>query len=293
MIGTGYSSRSRSRFAGFTLVEAMMVVALGGMLAAATMALFSLQRRSLSAIELNNELQMNMRLAMDVLSRDIGMTGYGFPVHSNLVSSWVTWVPGIDSNPMITKGVGTQPDSITLVGAFDPPVGYLSAATTNGQSFVVLQSSAQASQFNTTNRRLVYIGRFELARVVGVNGNVLAVSSSPTSALPLKHAHAAGSPVERVSALTYSCIQSTYYYPYKPHMIREDYLGTMPYSWQRIVASGIENLRFDREPGTKLVSIEVSGRSSRRDPFYRDPTGVNDGYRRSTISTLNRLVNLP
>ena len=61
---------------GFTLVELMIVVALSGLIGIAVMVLFKSQQTSYSAQGQVSEMQQNLRVAGDRLSRDLRMVGY-------------------------------------------------------------------------------------------------------------------------------------------------------------------------------------------------------------------------
>lgn len=70
------SRNIRNRNRGFTLVELMIAMAVGGIVMAAVMTAFMSQHRSYLAQDDVVEMQQNVRVAMDMLVRDIRSAGY-------------------------------------------------------------------------------------------------------------------------------------------------------------------------------------------------------------------------
>lgn len=100
---------------GFTLVELMIALAVGGIVMAAVMTSFLSQQRSYIAQDDTVEMQQNVRVAMDLLTRDIRTIGYD-PV--NLGAGITT--AGIN-NLVFTRDDGTgklETIRYTLVDAF-------------------------------------------------------------------------------------------------------------------------------------------------------------------------------
>ncbi|MBV5327055.1 MAG: prepilin-type N-terminal cleavage/methylation domain-containing protein [Chlorobium sp.] len=71
-----FSVRQKGNERGFTLVELMIAVAVGGIVMAAVMTSFLSQHRSYLAQDEVVEMQQNARVAMDMLTRDIRSAGF-------------------------------------------------------------------------------------------------------------------------------------------------------------------------------------------------------------------------
>lgn len=71
-----FSVRQKGKERGFTLVELMIAMAVGGIVMGAVMTSFLSQHRSYLAQDEVVEMQQNARVAMDMLTRDIRSAGY-------------------------------------------------------------------------------------------------------------------------------------------------------------------------------------------------------------------------
>jgi len=67
--------RSRARAAGFTIVELLVVLVIGSILGISVVAMFISQTRTMSLNEDLVDLEQNLRVAMDMLHRDVRMAG--------------------------------------------------------------------------------------------------------------------------------------------------------------------------------------------------------------------------
>jgi type IV pilus assembly protein PilW len=101
---------------GFTLVELMISMAVGGIVMGAVMTSFLSQHRSYLAQDEVVEMQQNARVAMDLLTRDIRSAGYD----PNNLGAGIT-VAGVN-NLVFTRDDGTgalETINYTLVDAYD------------------------------------------------------------------------------------------------------------------------------------------------------------------------------
>ncbi len=65
-------------------------------------------------------------MAADLLSRDMRMAGYGMPIPASNYSAWITWASGATGPVCVLQGANSNlTDVISLVGAFEDPVGTL------------------------------------------------------------------------------------------------------------------------------------------------------------------------
>ena len=62
---------------GFTIIELVVSVAIGSVLIGICISMFNVQRKAFSLQEQKTETRQNMRAAMDIMSREIRMAGYG------------------------------------------------------------------------------------------------------------------------------------------------------------------------------------------------------------------------
>lgn len=274
---------------GFTLVEVMVTCLIGILLVGTLMTLFLAQRRALHATGQLNEMQQNLRAGMSPLTRELAMTGYGLPVIQEHIDDWLTWGPEMTTNPTIIDGSGVNPDTIHMAAAFEPPFTSTVTLSTNGQHTITLESGA-AHLVNLTNRSVLFLGKCEVVRVVGISGDVLTISSHPVTRKGLMYNHLPGDPVELVKIVSYTCLPDPGQFPNKPVLVRHENLDERPVLWQRIVATGIDNLQVTRDPGEPLAIVELMTRTEERDPFYTDPDH-NDNYRRQTMTSSAYMVN--
>jgi len=77
--------RRLAREAGFTLVELLIAVALTGVISLAVFQLFSNQERAFSIQDQVGEMQQNVRVTMEMITRDARMAGYKIPASFAMV----------------------------------------------------------------------------------------------------------------------------------------------------------------------------------------------------------------
>src|SRR5947208_16346263 len=73
------SSRDVGRQHGFTIIELMVAVAAFSIVSLAAFAVLDSGQRNALMNDQTVKVQQNVRLAMDIIARDIRMTGYGKP----------------------------------------------------------------------------------------------------------------------------------------------------------------------------------------------------------------------
>ena len=162
---------------GFTLVELMVALVLSFILVGAIYGTFTSQQKSYTVQDQIAEAQQNARMAMNVLMRDIRMAGYGMPDGGITIGSppnRETYTNAIQ----ITKNGNEQPDSITLVGAFGAPSGYLARTVSPGSTQLFLRSSHEASNFDATDNRYIFIGGLDTVTILSVSGNVITLNET-------------------------------------------------------------------------------------------------------------------
>jgi prepilin-type N-terminal cleavage/methylation domain-containing protein len=275
-------SRTCKRSQGFTLVEMLIAAFVSVLLMAAIFSGFIFQRRAFEAQQQVNEMQQNVRSATDMLSRDVRMAGYGLKVPSSKLSLWVDWVPGMTENPLVVQGDSGDPDRVTIAAALDEPLTSLLYAVTN-RSNIITVAPGDGEKFNTTDRKILYIGKSETVRIVAVAGDTLVISRDPTdNGKGLKHSYEAGTPVELVRAVTYRWVDATSTYPFQPHLTRESLDQDYAAEWQKITAGNIDDFQVTTD--TYALDVEVVGRTAKEDSHYTDPDH-GDHYRRLGLET--------
>ncbi|MGR3319089.1 MAG: PilW family protein [Candidatus Anammoxibacter sp.] len=86
---------------GFTIIEMVVSAAIGMLIIGIGLSLFYVQRKSFSIQEQLSEMQQNLRAAMDIMSREIRMAGYGTTATDIFTASdpdTVTFYSDIDDN---------------------------------------------------------------------------------------------------------------------------------------------------------------------------------------------------
>jgi type IV pilus assembly protein PilW len=108
---------------GFTLVELMVAVAAFSIVSLAAFAVLDSGQRNALMNDQTVKVQQNVRLAMDIIARDVRMTGYGNP---NLL---VTAFPGCPQHLNATNAAAGNPLSDTIaIMTVNQEVGMLDAA---------------------------------------------------------------------------------------------------------------------------------------------------------------------
>jgi prepilin-type N-terminal cleavage/methylation domain-containing protein len=157
---------------GFTLVELLVAMVLSFILIGGIYGAFSSQHKAYTVQDQVAETQQNARMAMNILLRDIRMAGYGMP-DGGITIGKTTYTNAIK----ITKDGMKQPfDSITLVGAFGAPSGYLDRTVVVGATEIHLRSSGEASNFDSSNNKYLFIGGLDSLTVLGVSGHKITLN---------------------------------------------------------------------------------------------------------------------
>ena len=204
----------------------------------------------------------NLRVAAAMITDSLRNAKYAAP--SN-VSTWITWVSGMNANPMLTQsGSSSTPDTISIAACFKEPVTTLSApynpASVTPTTLSVTPTATLSSDLDpTSNEILIRIGEgttADLATVTGASGNTIYISGT---ALPT-NSHNAGANICRVDVITYSVATDTT--TGVPRLMRNDNQG----AGAQPVAEGINNMKITFTLPLKYT-ITLSGQSELRDPI--------------------------
>lgn len=187
---------------GVTLIELMVGTVVALLVVAAAYALLTTSHKSTQANDQAVETQQNVRIAMDMLSRDIRHAGFGM---TGPVGACTTAITPMDHTP---AGADTGPDSIRLVvpvGTSIAPAWSLTNAVGGASSFsqITLPAGAVANMATEAGGSLtgasVTIAGVVTATVTSVSGNAINFASIPPPA-----AFPAGMPVYLLQCVTYS-----------------------------------------------------------------------------------------
>jgi len=277
---------------GFTLAELMVASTLSVLMVLGLVTTFLQYRKSFKSMQLMTEMDQNLRLAMEMMTRDLRMAGHGLnTIRRSEFSAWMNGLGSYTNEITVSQGSSGAPDTLTVVGAIDSAGSTLAmAASVSGTTLRV--ASGEGSRFDTANRKIILIGKTETARVKGVAGDTLTVSTHATQSMNkvLGDPYPVGSPVELVKVITYTIKNDPSTYPKMPYLHRSDSAAPASFDWQNMVATGIEDLQLSliRATNPAVWQISLTARSTQPDPNYTDPTR-GDQYRRRTMTTQVRL----
>jgi prepilin-type N-terminal cleavage/methylation domain-containing protein len=160
---------------GFTLIELLVALVLSFILVGAIYRTFTVQQKTYTIQDQIAETQQNARMAMNILIRDIRMAGYGMPDGGITIGLPAkTYSNAIQ----ITEDGKQSYDSITLVGAFGAPSGYLNRTLSPGSTELYLRSSTEASHFDAGDNKYIFIGGLDSLTILSVSGNKITLNGN-------------------------------------------------------------------------------------------------------------------
>jgi hypothetical protein len=252
-------------------------MAITGIIMGSIVSAFIIQRRSYTRQEQITVMMQNVRAAMDMLVREVRMTGYGVP--PTPLSSWIDWVAGFTTNPQITPGSGSDPDTLTIASAFD--AAKLSLAANKGNTTLKLSAGGVKKFTNSKGKlsqakKVVYIGRNEPGVITAISGNTLTIDTNPlvSGSQGLQGSYPVGTPVELLRVITYSIVDNT--------LKRNENTG----AGAQPLAENIED--FEVTVSNNTLTLTLSGRTTNPDMHYTQ----GDSYRRIELSSRVRPRNL-
>jgi prepilin-type N-terminal cleavage/methylation domain-containing protein len=257
---------------GVTLIELLVAVSITGLLVGGIYRTFVSQQHTYTVQEQIVDMQQNVRLAINRMTRELRMAGYGR-------------VNGINQNAITPGGGG---NSVTVVGGYQV-LTTLSANATSGSKTILVND---ASGFNTGTKQYLSINGTESLQIQKITGNQIDFKGGTQ----LSDEHFAGEPVFLIMAITYSIGG----FEGKSSLLRDENLGQGP----QPVAENIENLRFryvmntgetlDVVPAARfddirMVQVTLVARTDRIDP---ELAKAGDGFRRRTLNSNIQVRNL-
>ncbi len=260
---------------GMSLVELLVVLAVSGIVMAAMYGIFIGQQRNYGIQDQVVELQQGLRAAMDRMTREIRMAGYG----GDILAAFGE-VNGFSQ--LITPVDNGHRDSITILMA--QQVTTLSQNAAAGATTLQLSVASAGDLFNTTTKRYLCLNGLNNYRVLSVSG------STVTLATPLGEDHLANEPVFLVKAITYRISPDT------TDLVRDENTG----EGGQLLAECVERLelRYTLSGGTvvdqpgdasdiRMVDISLTARTKLADSGY-----PGDGYRRQSLRSSVEVRNL-
>ena len=261
---------SKNKESGFTLIELLIAMTIGLIILGALSSTFIIQRKTYAIQEQTVEMVQTARAAMDMMSREIRMAGYGAPTSD--LSTWIDWVPSptptINANPTIEEG-GSDPDIIHIVGCFDSPAS-LSASASSGTISLTLQDAAEAGEFNTNEKKLISIDGLENAIITGISGNTLTIDTNlaTTGNQGLSGNYAVNTPIYIVKVIGYSIVVENNI----PILKRNENTG----GGRQPLAENIEDLQISQSGDS--INVSLTARTTK-------PAPDNGGYRTYTLTS--------
>lgn len=171
---------------GFTIIELMVSLVLSFILIGAVYGTFTSQQKAYTIQDQVAETQQNARMAMNILVRDIRMAGYGMPDGGITIGSPAkTYSNAIKIKKQGKYGGQEQLfDSVTIVGAFGAPAGYLDRTLSPGSTELYVRSSDEASDFDSEDNRYIFIGGIDRLEVSTVSGNKITLKGNTNVRYP-------------------------------------------------------------------------------------------------------------
>lgn len=174
---TNFSLHSRGRtLKGFSTLELMVALALASLITAALYTFMSKQHSVYTLQDQTAEMQQNLRGALEKITRDLEMAGFGKPWWTGINGS-----SGLDFSVKVTGG-----NTLEIVGCLDPPAATLASTaaansttmTVQGQEGLNFKSGSSVS----TYKKDISIDGKEPVRITNVSGgtnNTLTIDRNP------------------------------------------------------------------------------------------------------------------
>ena len=253
---------------GVTLIELLLALMLSSILISALYRAFITQQKTYTVQDQVAEMQQNVRVAIDQMTREIRMAGYG----GDMLSIFA------DINGF-TNIITPSSDTITIILA--DQVGVLKENTAKGARELKVTNAAI---FNGDRKKYLCLNGLNNYLVESVTGDTMTLSS------PLREGHPANRPVYLVKAISYYLGVSGG----KTALRRNENTG----GGGQPLAENIESLEFtyfgadgnvtSNPPDIRMVEVAVTAKTNMLDPQLRG----GDGYRRRTLSSHIRVRNV-
>lgn len=253
---------------GVTLIELLIALVMSGILIAALYRVFISQQKIYTVQDQVVDIQQNLRIAIDQMTREIRMAGYG----GNILETFGN-VNGF--NHLITP----SENSITIILA--DQVGELKQSATKGTNQIKVTN---ASKFNTEKKKYLCLNGLNNYLIQSIDSDTLTLTTS------LNEDHTINEPVYLVKAITYSIGLSGG----RPALRRNENTG----GGSQPLAENVESLQFiyydtngnitGNPPEIRMVKVTTTVKTNIQDPDYKS----GDGFRRRTLSSYIKVRNM-
>jgi type IV pilus assembly protein PilW len=196
---------------GFTLIELMISVAIFAVVTLAAFAVLSSSQRTSVTMDQTVQIQQNVRMALDLIARDVRMTGYANPA-AGALAGCAQHMNAVDNNP---AGVDAGSDSISIM-TMDQQIGTLGAPYINGDTFTL----AGALPSDIAVGQAVSIDGIFTGSVAGFNAGAKTITLFQTGTIipliiipPVNFQP--GAPVVRLACVTYTVTDGTVTPPFQ------------------------------------------------------------------------------
>ena len=267
---------------GMTLIELLVALTISGILVGGVYRTFVSQQHTFTVQDQIVDMQQNVRLAINRMTRELRMAGFG---RTGAVFFSQGKVHG-NYDHVVTPGGGGS--SVTVVGGYQT-LTTLAANAPSGSTSIQVND---ASGFNTGTKQYISINGTESHQILKITGNQIDFKGGAI----LADSHLAGEPVFLVMAITYSIGV----FDGKSALLRDDNLGLGP----QPVAENIDSLQFryvmntgetlDVVPAARfddirMIQVNLVARTDQTDP---ELAKTGDGFRRRRLISNIQLRNL-
>jgi len=245
----------RQTTAGFTLIEILATLLLVSVMMIGLGKVVALYHYASLQQDVRVRIEDNVRMGVDTLTDTLRNGHYGVPT-ANL-TSWITWVAGFTSNPMVT---GTAPNNVVSVASGSlQPVALLASRAAKGATNVSLST---VTGVDTGAKALLLIDGAENARVTAVSGGTVDIDTDPMTSgnQGLSRSYPQDTPVYRVDVATFSLATDD---TGASQLVRDDNrgAGTLP------VVDDITGLQVTTVIAGSKYQIMLTGTSAALDPL--------------------------
>ncbi len=172
---------------GLTLIELVVALGISFIVIAAVYRTFTSQQKTYAVQDQVAEAQQNARVAMNILMRDLRMAGFGKP--EGVVEIGELKEKYSHSIDVETGAEEEDSDTITLVGCFGSPKGYLTKTADKDDGEITVKSTGNELSriFDFARSDYIFIGGVEKLRVTEAPGStegVLILNGSLTKRYP-------------------------------------------------------------------------------------------------------------
>jgi len=268
---------------GITLIELLVALSVSGILVAGLYKTFISQQHTYTVQDQVVDMQQNVRLAINRMTRELRMAGFGRMGASD--SNFFGAGPINGSNMVLNPGGGGT--SLTVVEAYGQAVTTLAPNADGnppalGQTYILVND---VSGFNTGSKKYICINGTDSVQIKSINGKQIDLDNK--TPLSSTEQHQPGEPVYLIQAITYSIGPSEG----KSCLLRDDHLGAGP----QPVAENVENIEFRNpdgsiplNPSSACMQVAITVTTDKTDPDYK----LDGGYRKRTLTSNIQVRNL-